>query len=175
MLKVPASSFVHTFGIYQIQNIRISEFCVDLSVYYLYLYINVQLYIDVTIEELYCPTHRMSQMARTASSWLKVCFLMSGESSVTMEAMLEMSPNRPRLENSTPSHQNSYCFHTCHAPLSSSKIFYCHKKYFIFTVLCTMYIILATFLIIKLTSEVTFPAVQNMNQMNNSRTKGLVT
>ena len=37
---------------------------------------------------------------------------MSADRKVTMEARLETSPKRPRLENKTPSHQNSNCFHT---------------------------------------------------------------
>ena len=54
----------------------------------------------------------ISQTASAARSWLKVCFLRSAERKVAMEARLEMSPNRPRLEKRTPSHQNSNCFHT---------------------------------------------------------------
>ena len=38
---------------------------------------------------------------------MKVCFLMSAERKVRTEARLETSPNSPRLEKSTPSHQNS--------------------------------------------------------------------
>ena len=56
--------------------------------------------------------HMISQTASAARSWLKVCFLRSAERKVAMEARLEMSPNRPRLEKRTPSHQNSNCFHT---------------------------------------------------------------
>ena len=54
----------------------------------------------------------MSIADSTASSWLKVCLLMSGERRVTMEARLETKPNNPRLENKTPSHQYSYSFQT---------------------------------------------------------------
>ena len=53
-----------------------------------------------------------SHTARAARSLLNVCFLMSLERRVMMEVMLEIRPNRPKHENRTPSHQNSYCFHT---------------------------------------------------------------
>ena len=47
-----------------------------------------------------------------ARSLLNVCFLKSLARRVMMDVMLERSPNKPKQEKRTPSHQNSYCFHT---------------------------------------------------------------
>ena len=51
---------------------------------------------------------------RAARSWLKVCCLMEEEERMVMRVTrLEMRPNTPRQENSTPSHQNSKSFQVC--------------------------------------------------------------
>ena len=57
-------------------------------------------------------THSISQVVRTASSWLKVCFLISGEVRVSTEVRLDTSPNTPNSPKKIPSHQNSYLFQT---------------------------------------------------------------
>ena len=57
-------------------------------------------------------THSISQVVRTASSWLKVCFLISREVRVSTEVRLDTSPNTPNSPKKIPSHQNSYLFQT---------------------------------------------------------------
>ena len=53
----------------------------------------------------------MTMNERAARRWLKVCCIMAGEERIAMSVTrLERSPNTPRQENSTPSHQNSYSF-----------------------------------------------------------------
>ena len=56
--------------------------------------------------------YNMSDTARATRSLLKVCFIMSLERRVWMETKLDISPNKPRKEKMTPSHQNSYSFQT---------------------------------------------------------------
>lgn len=57
-------------------------------------------------------THNISQVVRTARSWLKVCFLISLEVRVITEVRLDSNPNKPNKLKRIPSHQNSNCFQT---------------------------------------------------------------
>ena len=68
-------------------------------------------------------SYKISQKVRTAKSWLKVCFLISFDVSVTTVATFDIRPKSPTNPKRTPSHQNSNLFHTCNTIYINKVVF----------------------------------------------------